>query len=109
MDGFSFVPVLRGAARAVPGRDAIHWHYPSYLQAEKEKGTWRITPSGAIRSGDWKLLEWFEDGRLELYNLRRDPSEAHDLAREMPEKADALRRRLADWRRATGALMPVAK
>ena len=109
MDGFNLLPVLRGAARATPGRGAIHWHYPSYLQAEIEKGTWRITPSGAIRSGDSKLIEWFEDGRLELYDLGRDPGETHDLAREMPEKAEALRRRLADWRRATGAPMPVAK
>lgn len=109
LDGVSVLPVLRGAARATPGRDALHWHYPSYLHAEKEKGTWRITPSGAIRSGDWKLIERFEDGRLELYDLGRDPGETHDLARKMPEKAEALRRRLADWRRATGASMPVAK
>jgi arylsulfatase A-like enzyme len=109
LDGFNMLPVLRGAARATPGRDAFYWHYPSYLHAEKEKGTWRITPSGAIRSGDLKLIEWFEDSRVELYDLRRDPGETRDLAREMPDKAEALRRRLADWRRATGALMPVAK
>jgi arylsulfatase A-like enzyme len=109
IDGRNLLPVLRGTARETPGRSAIHWHYPGYLAAEKEKGTWRITPAGAIRSGDWKLLEWFEDGRVELYDLGRDPGEWHDLAREMPEKAEALRRRLADWRRATGALMPAAK
>ena len=98
-----------GSCTGTPRREALHWHYPSYLHAEKEKGTWRITPSGAIRSGDWKLLEWFEDGRLELYDLGRDPYETHDLAREMPQQAETLRRRLADWRKATGALMPVAK
>jgi arylsulfatase A-like enzyme len=108
LDGVNVLSVLRGA-RATPGREAMHWHYPSYLHAEKEKGTWRITPSGAIRSGDLKLLEWFEDGRLELYDLGRDPGETHDLAREMPEKVEALRRRLADWRQATGAPMPTAK
>ncbi len=109
IDGLNLLPVLRGAALAKPIRNEICWHYPGYLYAEKEKATWRITPSGAIRSGNWKLLEWYENGRLELYDLERDPREMHDLARELPEKAAALRRRLADWRRATGALMPVAR
>ena len=61
----------------------------------------------AMREGDWKLIEWLEDGRLELYNLRRDPSEMIDLARQEASRATAMRKRLEAWRRETGAAMPV--
>lgn len=55
---------------------------------------------------DWKLLEYLEDGRLELYNLRDDPAERTDLAARMPDRAAALARRLRDWRTAVDAAMP---
>ncbi|MGB2753939.1 MAG: hypothetical protein WBD75_00730 [Phycisphaerae bacterium] len=60
----------------------------------------------ALRRGDWKLIEYFEDGRLELYNLRDDISEQNDLATAMPEKAHELQKMLAEWRRSVGAQMP---
>jgi len=69
----------------------------------------KVAGTGAIRRGDWKLIEWYEDGRLELYNLRDDLGEANDLATAMPEKARELQKMLADWRRSVGARMPARK
>ena len=75
----------------------FHFHYPHYHHSR---------PSGAIRSGPWKLLEFFEDGRLELFNLADDRSETTDLAGRYPEKAKALQAQLAAWRDRVGARMP---
>jgi len=98
VDGLSLVPLLKesGPLR----RDTLYWHYPHYH---------RTTPAGALRHGDWKLIEYFEDGRLELYNLRDDIGEQHDLASAMPEKARELQKMLADWRRSVSAQMPARK
>jgi arylsulfatase A-like enzyme len=95
LDGISFVQVLKQAGRLT--REAIYWHYPHYHNT---------TPGGIIRAGDWKLIEYFEDGRVELYNLREDLSETKDLAATSPEKAAELRKKLADWRTSVGAQMP---
>lgn len=96
-DGESLVSLLTGkgplAARA------LYWHYPHYHGAGGK-------PFGAIRSGDLRLVEHFEDGRLELFNLRDDVGEQKDLAAALPAKAAELRDRLARWRKAVGAQMP---
>ncbi|MCA9019933.1 MAG: arylsulfatase, partial [Planctomycetaceae bacterium] len=63
--------------------------------------------AGAIRAGDWKLIEFFADGNLELYNLKSDLSESTNLALKNPEKAAELQQKLADWRTSVGAAMPV--
>jgi hypothetical protein len=60
-----------------------------------------------VRAGDWKLIEFFEDGRVELFNLRNDPAERYDLASRMPDKAAELRGSLETWRKSAGAAMPV--
>jgi arylsulfatase A-like enzyme len=73
------------------------------------RGTWRTAPAGAIRSGDWKLLEFFEDGHVELYNLHDDPSEKHDLASAEPQRARALHAQLVAWRHEIGAPMPTSR
>ena len=109
LDGVSLVSLLRSSGRRRLASKALHWHYPSYLQGDAEKGTGRITPSGAIRAGDYKLLEWFEDGRLELYNLRDDLGEQKDLAAVMPAKVTELQAQLATWRERTNAPMPNLK
>ena len=70
------------------------------------KDTWRTTPAGAVRSGDWKLIEFFEDGRLELYNLKDDIGEKTNLADRLPRKRDELHALLRDWRAAVNAPMP---
>ncbi|HPC61388.1 MAG TPA: sulfatase [Verrucomicrobiota bacterium] len=96
VDGVSFVPLLRGAEL---GRGPIFWHYPHY-------GNQGGAPAGAVREGDWKLIEWYEDDRLELYDLRRDLSEQHDLAAEQPLKVKQMHARLEAWRKSVGARMP---
>lgn len=95
LDGKSIVPLLKQTDGF--RRDAIFWHYPHYHHS---------TPAGAIRQGDWKLVEFYEDGRVELYNLEDDIGEKNNLATEMPRKARQLRRELAAWRRSVGAKMP---
>lgn len=99
IDGQSIVPLLRDPAASFE-RDTLYWHYPHYHALG-------ATPHGAIRSGDWKLIEFYEDGHVELYNLKQDIGEENDLASKMPEKADELRRRLHEWREKVGAQMPI--
>ena len=103
LDGVSLVPLLKGGP--APARPAIFWHYPHYH-------TEGLGPSGAIRAGDWKLIEYFEttltgQGRdLELFNLRDDPAEARNLAKAEPTRAAALQAQLQAWREKVGAQMP---
>lgn len=96
LDGVSLLPALLESKPL--DREALFWHYPHYSNQGGE-------PCGAIREGDFKLIEFFEDGRLELYNLREDIAEKRDLARANPRKADELRVRLEAWRRSQGAQM----
>ena len=97
VDGMSLAPLLRG--KTAPPREAIYWHYPHYHPGG-------ATPYGAIRQGDWRLVEFFEDDHVELFNLKSDVGEAKDLAAEMPGKARELQRKLAEWRASVGAQMP---
>ncbi|MDA3923681.1 MAG: sulfatase-like hydrolase/transferase [Kiritimatiellae bacterium] len=95
MDGISIVPLLTGSSKKLD-RDVLYWHYPHYH---------RTKPYGAIRHRDWKLIEFFEDGALELYNLKNDPYETKNLAAEQPEKAQHLLKELVAWRKDVGAQM----
>jgi arylsulfatase A len=97
VDGASLVSLLRGEGG--PKRDALYWHYPHY---SNQGGT----PGGAIRRGDWKLIEFFEDGRLELFNLKDDVGESRNLALREPKIREHLRTQLAQWRRSVNAAMP---
>ncbi len=99
-DGVSLAPELLGAGKI--SREAIYWHYPHY-QLYQENGA---TPFGAIRSGDYRLVEFYDDMRVELYNLRDDIGETRDLARSEPAIAAKLRARLHAWRKSVGAQMP---
>jgi arylsulfatase A-like enzyme len=102
LDGVSILPLLRQAGGL--SRRAIYWHYPHYHSAGSG-------PSGAVRAGDYKLIEWFDKTicgagkEFELYDLRRDIGEQKNLARELPQKVDELSKVLADWRRRVGAQM----
>lgn len=100
IDGLSLVPLLKQTGKVE--RDALFWHYPHYQHYQLE-GT---TPYGAIRCGDFKLIEFFDDMRVELYNLHDDIGEQRNLAIQMPAKADELRARLHAWRKDVGAQMP---
>ena len=86
------------AAQRRGPREAIYWHYPHYGAGGP--------PGGAVRAGDYKLIEFYEDGRVELYNLREDLGERNDLAAKMPEKAAELRRMLHAWRARWGRDAP---
>ena len=106
LDGLSLLPLFKDPGAKL-AREAIYFHFPGYL--EGTGSDWRTRPVGTIRAGDWKLLEFFEDGRLELYNLKDDLGEKKNLAAAMPEKARELREKLATWRREIGAAMPTKK
>ncbi len=103
LDGESLVPLFRDAAASLK-REAIYQHFPGYLGAGEN--TWRTTPVGLIEVGDWKLMEFFEDGRLELYNLKDDIGETKNLAADLPEKAKKLHAKMLMWREAIIAPMP---
>jgi arylsulfatase A-like enzyme len=96
-DGVSLVPLLKRSGR--PAREALFWHYPHY-------GNQGGTPGGSVRSGDWKLIEFFEDDRVELYNLREDPGEQHDRSGDTPDRTKELRERLHEWQSSVGAIRP---
>ncbi|HTS62160.1 MAG TPA: sulfatase [Candidatus Acidoferrales bacterium] len=97
VDGLSLAPLLRGSGE--PKRDALFWHYPHY---SNQGGT----PAGAVRVGDWKLIEFFEDGRQELFNLSQDIGERRNLALREPRVRARLYERLKGWRGSVGAAMP---
>ena len=97
LDGVSFVPLLKGGT--TPRPQPLFWHYPHYAN---QGGA----PNGVIRDGDWKLIEWYEDGALELYNIPEDISENNDLAAQEPGKTKSLHEKLIAWRKEVGALMP---
>jgi arylsulfatase A-like enzyme len=97
LDGRSLVPLLK--MHSPSGREALYWHYPHYSNQGGK-------PGGAVRAGELKLIEWYEDGRMELYDLKRDLGERRDLAPERPQEAARLRAQLARWRESVGAQMP---
>ena len=96
LDGVSLMPALRGGS--LPAR-TLCWHFPNYTNQGGR-------PAGAIREGDWKLIEQFEDGGVELYNLAQDVGESTNLAAAEPSRAAKLRRKLVAWRASVGARMP---
>ena len=101
VDGVSLVPLLKQSGPL--SRNALYWHYPHYWRGEQ------VRPYGVVRSGDWKLIEVYEDMRVELYNLHDDLGEQHDLSRANPEKTGELREMLHAWRRNVDAQMPTPK
>ena len=103
LDGESLVPLFHDTSARLK-RDAIYQHFPGYLGAGV--GNWRTTPVGLIEAGDWKLMEFFEDGRLELYNLKDDIGEQKNLATANPEKTKELHDKMIAWREAIKAPMP---
>jgi len=96
VDGRSLLRLLRGKRL---GERPLFWHYPHY----SDQGG---RPAGAVRLGDWKLIEFYEDGRLELFHLAEDPGEQRNLVRREPARAKKLHRLLAGWRHAVNAAMP---
>jgi arylsulfatase A len=96
VDGTSLATVLRGTGPVE--REAIYWHYPHYANQGGR-------PGGAIRTGDWKLIEFYETGRRELFNLNSDPRESRNLAAQEPARVQQLAAMLDGWRKSVGAQM----
>jgi len=107
LDGESLVPLLKDPTAKLK-REAIYFHFPGYLEGYGTK-EWRTAPVGGIQAGDWKLLEFFETGSVELYNLVEDVGERKNLATALPERTAAMRERLAQWRTRMKAPMPRLK
>jgi len=95
-DGISLLPMLKGEPLT---RDFLAWHYPHYHNG---------MPGAAIRSGDWKLIEYYENGRKELFDLKKSPNESQNLAESQPEMVKMLSNKLEAWRKQVGAkaMMP---
>ena len=106
LDGESLVALWKTPGARLQ-RTAIYQHFPGYLGAGKK--FWRTTPVSLIQEGDWKLMEFFEDGRLELYNLRTDVGETKNLASQEPGTANALHAKLVQWREQLQAPIPARK
>ncbi len=103
LDGESLVKLFQNPSGQLK-RDAIFQHFPGYLGAGADN--WRTTPVSLVQIGEWKLMEFLEDGRLELYNLANDIGETKNLAKENPDKAKELHARLVAWRAEVNAPMP---
>lgn len=108
LDGVSLAQAFKGE---VISERALFWHFPAYLQSYKADPDsaskfFRTTPCGVIRKGDWKLINYFENGAIELYNLKEDLSERNNLAKKEPQKAKALSKELEAWQVSTDAPIP---
>ncbi len=98
IDGITIAPLLRDP-KAQLERDALYWHYPHFSNQGGD-------PGAAIREGNWKLIERYEDGSLELYDLEHDIGETTNLARKLPDKTRDLHRKLREWLKDVNANMP---
>ena len=94
LDGVSIASLLLG--RGQPKARRFYWHFPHYTNQGSQ-------PAGAIRDGDWKLIEHYEDGRVELFNLAKDIGEGTDLSAREPRRVARLKNDLAAWRQRVGA------
>ena len=109
LDGVDLMPLWRGHTQSLE-RDAMYWHFPAYLQGRDYPGApdnrFRTRPCAAIRCGDWKLLEYFEEGAVELYHLGQDPGESINRATDHPGIAADLAGRLKTWQEQIDAPVP---
>lgn len=99
MDGRSLAPLLKGAKSI--DREAIYWHFPHYSNHGMQ------SPGSAVRAGKYKLIEYFENGTVQLFDLEKDLSELHDLSKENPAKVKELQGMLQAWRKSVNAKMMV--
>ena len=97
LDGKNLVPILNGSAERLE-RDRVFWHFPSYIGGGGS--------SSAMRKGDWKVIEFFESQKVEVFNLADDPQETRDLFAAEPEKAKELIGEFRQWQEETGAPCP---
>lgn len=104
VDGESFIPLLKGKSKLK--RDAIFWYLPVYNgNGISNSNLWQ-PPGAAIRMGNWKLIENFEDHSTELYNLKKDIGETHNLSNKYVKKRQQLLAKLKKWQKETHARIP---
>lgn len=101
LDGVNLMPLL--LKNKDLNREALYWHYPS------ETGKWVNKMSSAIRKGDYKLIEFYKGNRLELYDIKNDVGEKNNLAAQMPERTQELKKQLATWKKSVKAEVPQIK
>ncbi len=101
IDGISLTSVLEKPVNAKPEPRALYWHYPHYANQGSR-------PGGAIRDGDWKLVEDYQTGKRELYNVAKDVGENRNFIEEQPEIAKRLASQLDEWRKSANVQMPSA-
>jgi len=107
LDGQSILPLFTGTGTLT--ERPFYWHFPIYLQegnAECQDPLFRCRPGSAIRLGDWKLIQYFENNDIELYNLKNDIGEKNNVAETNPEKLQELLKILENWREETNAPVP---
>lgn len=97
LDGVNLLPLLKQSGTIA--RESLFWHYPHYANQGGK-------PGAAIRSGEWKLVEFYEEGRRELFHVAKDVSESRNLAEQEPDRVRELAAKLTEWRTKVGALMP---
>lgn len=97
IDGVSLLPLLKQSGTIE--RDSLFWHYPHYANQGGK-------PGEVVRSGEWKLVEFYEEGRRELFHVAKDASESRNLAEQEPARVREMSEKLAAWRKEVGALMP---
>ena len=112
LDGVSLLPLLEGGSDKMMRNRVLYWHFPAYLEggnAETKDPTFRSRPVSVIQHKNWKLIENYEDGSLELYNLDVDPSERTDLSEKEVKRVKSLYKRLNCWKREVKAELPTLK
>ena len=110
-DGISLVNVLDGSSEPLADRP-VFWHFPAYLQGTgggARRDPFRTRPAGAVRLGDWKLIEFFETGKVELYNLVEDIGESKNVAAANPDRTALLLEKLRSWRESISAPVPMER
>ncbi len=109
LDGLSLLPLFLGKEKKLPSRP-LFWHFPAYLEGNRRThGPWRTTPVSMVRMGPYKLLEFFEGPRLELYDLSKDLSERENLSDSHPKLRRKLLRTLLEWQKQSKAFLPLLK
>lgn len=106
LEGVSILPIFEGRQTSDLKSRSIFWHFPIYYGDKNRSGVWVNSPVSAIRKGDFKLLEYFEDGHLELYNVRQDIGEKVNLVDVLTELRDSMYNELKSWQKKTNAFIP---
>lgn len=106
LDGKSLIPILKGKDRSYLKERPLFWHFPAYLEGGNEETLdkyFRSRPVSVIRKEDWKLIENYEDGSLELYNIKEDLSEKKNMSEKRPDILNELKKELDDWKKEVNA------